>query len=1324
MSADPGSAEPAPEARAAPEHEDGEVTAVYEVTIAAGARGVLIGGSSTQVNIGHLHVATWTDGVAPEPLVTSLGEVKSPYRGLDAFGEADAGLFFGRDTAIDGVLGRLADCAAGAGLLVLSGVSGAGKTSLLQAGILPRLREQGLPGLPEAATWPRVVLVPGAHPLEQLAVAIAPAAGADAGAVSRSLDESAAGFALTARQAAAATGSARVLLVVDQFETALTQCERPDERAAFITALDAAVSSQAAVVVIAIRADLEAKLADYPDFPALQAATQDRYLLGAMTERQLRLAITQPAVAAGASVDEDLVAELLRTVRAHADRAGGDRGPIGAGVLPLLSHALDQAWRLRSDKRDSGGGFRPLTLADYEATGGIERAVQDSAQAVYEGLTGAQQRVARQVFTRLTATSPEGIDTAVRASTAELLAGRDESGAADLTEVLRAFADQRLLTLAAGSVEISHEVLLSAWPLLRDDWLAGTRADRAARARLAATVTDWLNAGRDRSFLYTGRRLDSESQAARRIAADERHAPLSEDELAFLAASRRARTRAAQVRRGSIAGGALLAAGLAVALVIATQSAIGYLRERGSARAAQRSAAAAQGSAAAARNTAAAAQQLHLSDEDASQSLSLESRDPQQAQTTAVRSWQLAQTPQSRYALVAAASNPLTALISDGATAVSVAVSPNGATLAVGYDEPDNSWVQLYDARTGAPVGGKLTTPGLTTVLPAEPLPSVPDYLPGSSPGSFIPSHPIPASTMTMPPVLAQSGTGHYMLPLAFSPDGRTLAVGAGDSMALWNVATGHTSHTWASFPFTAISAIDSVAFSPDGKTLLVGGQSCGGQSAGTGCAELWNAATGRVLGAPLDADAHTLLTQVIAAISPDGSTVATAGSDGTIRLWSTVTHHQVRPAFPAQRAGIEALAFSPQGGILASGGDDGTIRLWNTATGAQIRRPLTAARGDGGQVNAVAFSHDGTLVADADENGTVQVWKVATGTQVGPDLPGGTDTDTAVAFSPDGSTLTSVNADGTARLWRLAALQGRPAAPPIPTGAGVAGDGMGDVTLGPSSSLVTTDEDGNISVWVSTGGTQQAFPVMMSSNPPISSGDPTYPPHLALSPDGRRLVTGGDNGTIQLWNLSSPRFATRPIMTIPVPETVDGGNISMAGGIAWLAFSPDGSQFAAAYIDGSLQVFNTATGQPTGDSISGAAYAGSMLALAFAPGGDLITVDSTGSVTTWNPHASDFLDDLVTSTSVSFASEPHAVAVSPDGQTLAAGYADGTVQLWDIATNLQIGNPISTGDGGVASLAFSPDGTRLASAGDDGTVRLWDVSYLSPARDVSQLGG
>jgi hypothetical protein len=150
---DPGPAEPDPEA-AAPEREAGDGAAVFGVTVSSGARGVLVGDNSTQVNIEHLHVTTWTDGVAPEPLVASSGEVESPYRGLDAFGEADAGFFFGRDSAVDDVLGRLANCASradGAGLLVLSGVSGAGKTSLLQAGVLPRLRQRGLPRMPERA---------------------------------------------------------------------------------------------------------------------------------------------------------------------------------------------------------------------------------------------------------------------------------------------------------------------------------------------------------------------------------------------------------------------------------------------------------------------------------------------------------------------------------------------------------------------------------------------------------------------------------------------------------------------------------------------------------------------------------------------------------------------------------------------------------------------------------------------------------------------------------------------------------------------------------------------------------------------------------------------------------------------------------------------------------------------------------------------------------------------------------------------------------------------------------------------------------------------
>jgi WD40 repeat protein len=569
----------------------------------------------------------------------------------------------------------------------------------------------------------------------------------------------------------------------------------------------------------------------------------------------------------------------------------------------------------------------------------------------------------------------------------------------------------------------------------------------------------------------------------------------------------------------------------------------------------------------------------------------------------------------------------------------------------------------------------------------------------------------------------AQSDLGNSLLPLAFSPDGKTLAVGAGGSLALWNVATGDGS---ASSPVTPIEGIDSVAFSPDGKTLLVGGQSCLGQQATTGCAEVWNAATGTRVGAPVDVNGHLLLNNVAAAFSADGTTIVTAGSDGQIRLWSTATRHQAGPAFPAQHGGIEALAVSPRGGTLATAGEDGTVRLWNMATGAQAGRTLAAANGGGANaVTALAFSRDGSLLAGANENGAVQVWNVASGRPADPALPGGTDVDTGVAFSPDGTTVTSVNTDGTTRQWNLAALRGRPAAPPVPTGAGVTGDGMGNVTLGGASSLVTTDGDDSVSVWVSTGGTQQPSPVMTVANPPINPDDPTFAPRLALSPDGRRLVTGGDNGTIQLWDVSSPGFAGHLVKTIPVPDalTAAGGNISEAAGIEQLAFSADGRRFAAAYGSDDVQVFDAATGQPAGSSFTGGAGPGSLLALSFTPNGDLVTADMTGTVTTWNPRASD-VDDFVTSTKLGLSGEPGAMAVTPDGQTLAAGFSDGTVQLWDIGTNQQVGSPVSTGGGNIDSLAFSPDGARLASAGDDGAVRLWDVSYLSAARDFARLRG
>jgi hypothetical protein len=372
------------------------------------------------------------------------GESACPYRGLVAFGEQDAPFFFGREAATAEVLDRMARLLAGAGLLVVSGVSGAGKSSLLRAGVLPLIGTRGLAGAPGAATWPRVVFTPTRAPLDELAVQTAVLAGADAAAVRRELEAHPEGFALTARQAtmppppavAAGPGAAhdqwqrRLLLVVDQFEELFTQCDQEGQRRAFITALHAAAATApgpgqapAALVVVGVRADFEARCADYPH---LAGPVQDRYLVTAMTERQLRMAITEPAKKAGSKVDEDLVGVLLAEVR------NGQPGATGAGALPLLSHALDQAWRSRTGDA--------VTLADYERAGGIEGAVAGSAQRVYDALTPGQQAATRQVFTRLAVIGDEGTDTADRVTRAELTEGKNPADAQDVAAVLEVFA--------------------------------------------------------------------------------------------------------------------------------------------------------------------------------------------------------------------------------------------------------------------------------------------------------------------------------------------------------------------------------------------------------------------------------------------------------------------------------------------------------------------------------------------------------------------------------------------------------------------------------------------------------------------------------------------------------------------------------------------------------------------------------------------------------------------------------------------------------------------------------------------------------------------
>ncbi|MBD2690542.1 eIF2A-related protein [Anabaena catenula] len=1177
--------------------------------------GLSVAGWITQLQVylaGFLNLQIWLSGtqgvIEIIPAITGTSSHKAgldlkicPYRGLRAFGEEDAQFFYGRESLTQQLINELAHKS----FLAVVGASGSGKSSVVQAGLIAKLRlGKQLPGSDD---WLIKSLRPGSRPLQTLSQKLANVRTTENEIFNSPplllegvLYQGVEGFVYWLRNRIEPI----IVLVIDQFEELFTLAPSED-RNRFLELILGALkyAPDRFKLVITLRADFIAPCLEVPELANL---LQNSSVLvpPKLSDDDYHRVIVNPAEQVGLKVETGLVEILLQELN-HS-----------AGDLPLLEFVLEQLWEFRQEGE--------LTLKAYQQqVAGIKGALERKAQAVYESLDQPAQECTRWIFLSLTQLGEGTEDTRRRVLKSELVVKKYPEQLIERTlQVLttaklvvvnleeeigtvKGAETQPLSPTGLVTIEVVHEILIRHWSTLRW-WLEENRSKLRSQRQIEQAASLWKHHHEQADFLLQGIRL-AEAEEIYIKYTDE----LSADIQHFIAACLEAREKQQleqkkRLRQAQIAVAIMSILGISASVL----GGFAYFQKQ----------------------TAQFREISALNSSSAALLLSNQQLESVIASVKAGREFKQVFAPGKDIQIATVATlqqaiqqtQEVNRLQSHSQQVNTIKFSPNGKILA---SASDDRTVKIWD------VQGKL----ITTITGFENRITAIAFSPdGGKILAVSAGNNIKIYTLDGKLIYDLVGHNDNITDINFSHDGKFLVSSSLDkTIKLWRV-DGTLIKTWNADN----GWVNTVSFSPDDKIIASGGED--------NLVKIWKTEDGKLI--------KTLsghqggITKV--KFSKNGKSIASASGDKTIKLWNS--EGELLQTLAEHSEQINSISFSPDNQIIASASADNTIKLWRLDGSL-----LNTLKGHGEQVRDITFSPDGKFVASASADKTIKLWQVTVNPPQLDDINSVSfskdkifaagwdgkvsilqknqvtkfqahkDIINALTFSPDHKILVTASADKSIKIWNSQNYQ------LLKTITGHE-NRVTSISISPDNQmLVSGSADKTVKLWRLTDG--KLLKTFTGHTDEVTSVD--------FSPDSQIIASSSFDNTVKIWRINGT-----------LVRDLTGHGLAISS----IKFSPDGKIIASASWDNNIKLWNVNTGKLI-HTLTG--HNDGVTSLSFTTDGQILASGSADhTIKLWNVKTGTLINTLL-----GYANQVNSVSFSPDSKILISGGKNAGVMVWDL---------------------------------------------------------